>query len=112
MGYGGKLDFEYHFRSCDKWIVILGILGNHEGTYSHGLFMGLMRSFDGNLNAYHSLNALNDIYVKHMSKRLTEASTQEEQDAIMQDSDMHFAEQGKLYQELGEEMVKIMDVKL
>ena len=69
-----------------------------------------MGAFDENLDAYHALNTLNDIYVKQMQKRISEAS-QEEIGAILKEDDAHWEEQGKLYGELGEEMVKIMSKK-
>ncbi len=70
-----------------------------------------MRTFDGNLTAYHALNTSNDIYSQSIKERLARASTKEEMQAILQENFTHFAEQTELYKELGEEMVKIMDVK-
>ncbi len=70
-----------------------------------------MRTFDGNLDAYHALNALNDIYVKGISARLRRASTFGEIESISQESKKHSEEQGELYKELGEEMAQIMSKK-
>ncbi len=70
-----------------------------------------MRTFNRNLNAYHGLNTLNDIYTSNMARRLAGASTQEEIGAIIRESDTRFEEQRKLYKELGKEMVEIMNKK-
>ena len=70
-----------------------------------------MRTFDGNLNAYHVLNTFNDMYVKQMQRRINEASTQEELKEIMEERDAHRQEQEELYKELGEEMIDIMSKK-
>jgi len=70
-----------------------------------------VRTFDGNLDAYHTLNDLNDMYVRRISQRLAMAKTREESNAIMREADAHFAEQRKQYRKLGEEMVQIMGKK-
>ena len=70
-----------------------------------------MRTFEGNLSAYHALNATNDIYMESMAARLARAKSTKEIDAIMRETEVHFKEQGERYKELGEEMAKIMDVK-
>jgi len=70
-----------------------------------------MKTFDGNLSAYHTLNALNVLYVERQQRRAAEASTREGILAIFKEGNAHFKEQRKLYKELGDEMVKIMDVK-
>lgn len=70
-----------------------------------------MRTFNENLDAYHALNALNDAYVQSLTKRLKRASGKEEVNALMREDGAHAAKQRELYEELGKEMVKIMDVK-
>jgi len=70
-----------------------------------------MRTFDENLNAYHGLNAINDIYEQQMGRKLKEAKTLEEIDAIVAEVLSHSVEQSKLYRDLGEEMAKIMEKK-
>ena len=70
-----------------------------------------MRTFNENLGAYHALNALGNIHAGEISRRLREASTREELEVIMKESDAYWEEQGKLYEKLGEEMVVIMGKK-
>ncbi len=67
-----------------------------------------MRSFEGNLSAYHALNGINDLKVAEFSRRLHATTTKEEMLKISEESQQYFNEQGKFYKELGEEMVKIM----
>ena len=70
-----------------------------------------MRNFDENLNAYHALNAQQDVYIENMTARIMEASTQEEANALLKEGLNHILGQGQLYKELGEEMVQIMSKK-
>lgn len=70
-----------------------------------------MGTFDGNLAAYHTLYTLNEIYLEGMNLRLSRATTKEEVKAITEEGDAYFDEQMKLYEELGKEMKRIMDVK-
>lgn len=70
-----------------------------------------MRTFDGNLNAYHALNAQQNTYRENMMARIKRASTQEEANDLLQEGLDHILGQGKIYKELGEEMTEIMSKK-
>jgi len=70
-----------------------------------------MRTFDGNLRAYHALNARNNRYSDEQTERMAKTTTEEEQDAILKESFEHFAHQSNLYIKLGDEMGEIMGRK-
>ena len=70
-----------------------------------------MRTFDENLDAYHTLNTLNALYVKRSTGMLSKAITEGEIQSIMVEDKAHWEEQGKLYIELGKEMAQIMSKK-
>ena len=70
-----------------------------------------MQTFNRNLDAYHSLNAMNDLYTRRFQVKLLEAKTTEEIDAIMDEAKAHFDQEEIKYRRLGEEMVEIMSKK-
>lgn len=67
-----------------------------------------MRTFEGNLDAYHALNGTVDLEVKEFTRRLLAATTPEERQHIQEESDQYFTKQSKIYEALGGEMAKIM----
>ncbi len=67
-----------------------------------------MRTFDGNLDAYHSLNKLAAFRMDEFSRRICKATTEEEIDNLLYEGKQYLDKQKELYGELGREMTKIM----
>lgn len=68
-----------------------------------------MRTFEGNLNSYHALNALTDLKAKEFQIRLNSATTDDEIKQILEESMQYFDRQTESYRELGTEMNKIIN---
>jgi len=68
-----------------------------------------MRSFNENLSTYHALKRLGDFRIASSTRKMLEAPTQEDLEAIMKDTEVFFERQAKAYEELGNEMAQIME---
>ncbi len=70
-----------------------------------------MRTFDGNLNAYHALNKSQELQQGEFTQRFSQATTPEEGKKLLNEWWLYIGMQRKAYKELGDEMAKIISKK-
>jgi len=67
-----------------------------------------MRTFNGNLNAYHALNKIGDLKAEEFSRRMAKTTNLEELNEILAEFWKDMACQRESYRAQAEEMAKIL----